>query len=62
MLQTLKRIHSNTLLINICLIAWLIPGNAAMVPIFIISTTFIFEIFYVIYLERKQNEQNTNLN
>ena len=47
-----KYLSSNVLLINICLFAWLIPGNAAMVPIFIVSFVFILETFYIIYKKK----------
>ena len=50
--QKIKKVQGNVLLLNILFIAWLIPGNAAMVPIFIIGLTFIFEVFYVIHLEK----------
>jgi len=60
MIQKLKSLQGNILLINILLLAWLIPGNAAMIPIFIIGTTFIFEVFYTIHLEKKYSKNYIN--
>ena len=42
---------------NICLFAWLIPGSAAMVPIFIVSVVFILETFYIIYKEKRIEDE-----
>ena len=55
-----KKLMGDTVLINIFLFVLLIPGNMAMVPIFIVSSVFIIQVFYIIYVENNKEEKDKN--